>query len=263
MMGAMLDLRAEARAARPDLPALEHLYRDVRETWYGRMVNEYASAAVFVGLAEQLRGAGLGEELARECECFAEEERRHGILCGAVVEAAGGEALAPQPVREPFPYHHEVEPLEALLRNLISVSCLSETAAVALIGAERLRMPEGSLRQLLTRIYGDEVGHARFGWQLVSRLLPTVAPAMRERLSDYLALAFAHFETYELAHLPESYTPPAEGDALGLCSGSVARELLYQTVETVMVPGLARLGLDAERAWKLRHQAARAAGPIR
>jgi hypothetical protein len=222
------------------------------------MVNEHASAAVFEGIAQQIRAAGLGEALARECEGFAAEERHHGVLCGAVVEAAGGQARAPAAEVEPHPHHEDVGPLEGLLRNLISVSCLSETAAVALIGAERLRMDPGPLRDLVSRIYGDEVGHARFGWGLATELMPSVDAAMRCRLSAYLALAFAHFEDHELAHLPADYDPPVEGHALGLCRGRDARKLLYDTIDGVMIPGLEDLGLEAGRAFALRHAARRA-----
>lgn len=254
-MGAILDLRTDARACMPELPPLEHLYRDVQQTWLGRMENEHASAKVFEGLAIQIRALALDEALARECDGFAAEERGHGVLCGAVVEAALGEARAHIALRDPFPMHEDAPPFEGLLRNLISVSCLSETAAVALIGAERLAMPEGSLRRLMTRIYSDEVGHARFGWKLAADLVPRVDASMRERLSAYLSLAFAHFEAHELAHLPEGYDPPPEGAALGLCRGRDARALLYDTIEAVMIPGLTRLGLDAARAWRLRHRA--------
>ena len=38
--------------------------------------------------------------------------------------------------------------------------------AVALIGAERMEMPDGELRDLLTGIWSDEVGH----WKLAGRL---------------------------------------------------------------------------------------------
>ncbi|MEQ9321278.1 MAG: hypothetical protein RIF41_19095, partial [Polyangiaceae bacterium] len=181
--------------------------------------------------------------------------RQHGILCGAVVEAAGGEARATAVQVDPYPRHDDVAPIEAVLRNVISVCCLSETAAVALIGAERLRMEPGPLRDLMSRIYGDEVGHARFGWRLVAELVPTLAPDARERLSAYLAIAFAHLEAHELAHLPASYDPPEEGHALGLCRGRDARRLLYDAIDEVMIPGLERVGLSARRAFDLRHRA--------
>ena len=59
-------------------------------------------------------------------------ERRHGVLCGAVVEALGGEARAEVPERAPFPDHGDVSPREGALRNVLSVACLSETVAVSL-----------------------------------------------------------------------------------------------------------------------------------
>src|SRR5262249_34027606 len=91
-----LDLRQEARRERPSLgpSAPLALFEAARATWRGRMVNEYASSAVFDGLALQLERAGLGAEVVETCRRFADEERRHGVLCGAVVEALGGEARA-------------------------------------------------------------------------------------------------------------------------------------------------------------------------
>lgn len=251
----LLDLRDLAQPHRPLLAPTEDLYEDVRRTWIGRMVNEHASARVFEGLAAQIRMAGLAESLAAECEGFAAEERHHGVLCGAVVEAAHGEARAEELEGEPVPMHDDASALEGLLRNVISVCCLSETAAVALIGAERLRMQPGPLRDLLESIWADEVGHSRFGWRLLAELAPTLDAGTKSRLSAYLALAFAHLEEHELSHLPAGYHPPPEGAELGLCSGSEARVLFQQAVETVMIPGLEALGFEAGRAHRLRHRA--------
>jgi hypothetical protein len=261
-MSAFIDLRDEARVHMPALPEAarcdEALRAAARRTWLGRMVNEHSSATVFEGLAAQLRALDMDAALIAECEGFAREERRHGVLCGAVVEALGGEARAPQPARDDFPRHEDAEPIEALLRNVLSICCLSETVAVALIGAERLEMPAGSLHDLLTTIYADEVGHARFGWRLVGRLVPTLSVALRRRLSRYLALAFVHLEAHELAHLPVASAWPSAAAALGLCDGGDARVLLYETIDEVIIPGLAAAGLDARCAWQQR-DAARAA----
>ena len=146
----MIDLREPARATRVEVDEPGDLASSARATWLGRMVNEYSSAQVFDGLAAQIRVARDdlealadldAEALAVECAGFADEERRHGVLCGAVVEAFGGEAIAPHPERDTFPEHADATPVEALLRNALSIGCLSETVAVALIGAERLEMP--------------------------------------------------------------------------------------------------------------------------
>jgi hypothetical protein len=252
-MGAALDLRAEARARMPAVENLPHLTDAARGTWLGRMVNEYSSSRVFEGLATQMAEAGFDAEEVEQVRGFAAEERRHGILCGSVVEALGGTALAEWRDEHMFPKHEDVSPREGVLRNLLSISCLSETVAVALIGAERLEMPEGELHTLLTGIWSDEVGHARFGWRIIHREVPKLDAAAKARLEAYLRIALRHVEVHELAHLPESSQPPPEGVALGLCSGSDARVLFYETIEEVVLPQLEALGLHARDAWALRN----------
>lgn len=247
-----LDLRTHAQALRPHVPDLPHLYDAAIATWKARMVNEHGSARVFDAIAEQLAQAGFDRSVVEQCRGFAGEERMHGALCGAVVEALGGEAVAVPLDEVPIPTHDDVSPLEAVLRNLISVSCLSETIAVSLIGAERVEMPEGALHDLLTRIFSDEVGHARFGWRIVHAEVPRLDDAARRRLSLYLRVAFGHLEQHELAHLPVGACPPQGGEALGLCSGSAARELFFATVDTVIIPQLEAIGLEARRAWDTR-----------
>lgn len=258
-----LDLRAPARhvaeAAELAPVAAGPLRAAAVATWRGRMVQEHGSSAVFEGLAGQLRAAGFPAQVVAQCAAMAGEERRHGVLCGAVVEALGGEAIGTCECI-PFTAHTDVaDDVEAVLRNLLSVCCLSETVAVALIGAERLEMPLGALRRLLSTLYGEEIGHARFGWHLVAATLAERSPADRAallgRLNGYLRRAFAHLEAHELEHLPLGSRPPPEGAALGLCDGRAARGLFYDAVEQVIVPSLAALGFDAETAWRERRAA--------
>jgi hypothetical protein len=246
---ATLDLRDAARNFMPQVQNLPHLREAAIGTWTGRMINEHSSARVFDGLARQFAEAGV-DDVVDEVRGFANEERRHGVLCGAVVEALGGQALAEVPDGDPYPDHEDASgPLEAALRNMLSICCLSETVAVSLIGAERIEMPEGELRELLTKIYADEVGHSRFGWRTLGRLAPTLDAETKDRLGDYLEVAFDALVEHELAHLPEASQPPPEGVALGLCSGSDARKLFFDTVEQVIVPGLEVHGIPAARAW--------------
>lgn len=251
----LLNLREAAQAAKPQLSVDPGLLPHALATWRGRMVNEYGSSHVFAELSAQMQRANLANELVEACLTFAEEERSHGALCGAVVEALGFPAVAPALAEGDLPLHDDVSPLEGVLRNVLSVACLSESVAVALIGAERLRMPEGELQALLTRIYADEIGHARFGWQLISQHAPNLDNATRERLGDYLEVAFAHLENHELSHLPVVDNLPEGAETLGLCDGVEARELFYATVEEVIVPRLDALGLPASRAWQARRRA--------
>lgn len=245
-----IDLREAAQAHRPAIQVDPSLRSLAIGTWRARMINEYRSGDVFEALADQLVEAELDEASIARCREFAREERHHGVLCGAVVEALGGAAEAELPADAPVPEHADVPRQEAALRNLISVCCLSETIAVALIGLERDEMPDGPLRVLLTTIWADECGHANFGWRRIGALIPEDAEG-RRRVEDYLAVAFAHLEQHELAHFPERDPPPG-GEAVGLCKGSDARLLLQATVEQVIIPALTSHGLDAERAWARR-----------
>jgi hypothetical protein len=207
------------------------------------MVNEYMSSRVFDALAGQMKAAGYASADVAECKRFAEEECRHGVLCGAVVEALDGRAVAHVEERRALPEHADVSPGEAVLRNLLSISCLSETVAVSLIAAEWAVMPEGPLRALLTRIWSDEIGHARFGWRILKDRVPGLRSDERARLGAYLGVALAHLERHELAHLHVESSPPPEGAALGLCDGKEARKLYYETVDEVIVPRLRTLGV--------------------
>ena len=239
MNAPVLDLREPARALMPDLGALPEALRGACiATWRARMLNEYSSSSVFVALGAQL-DEHWGEGLGRECRTFAAEERRHGTLCGAVVEAAGGQALSALRPGPDFPAHEDAPPRARALRNVIHICCMSETVAVALIGAERLEMPEGALRRLLTRIWADEVGHARFGWRLLEQSAGSLSAEERAAVERYLPTALAHLEAHELAHLPARDAPEG-GGAFGLCSGHDGRTLFYETLDQVIRPGLRR-----------------------
>lgn len=248
----LLDLRAEARRLRPALVVDDFLRAAAIATWRQRMLNEYGSAPVFTALARQLDAAGAAAEDIDAVVAMAEEEHHHGALCAAVVDALGGEAIGELPAPEAMPEHADVDRLEAVTRNLLSVGCLSETVAVALISAERHRMAPGPLRDIITAILADEVGHARLGWRWMARQMPRFDAAARARLGRYLGVAFAHFEAHEHKMIPLGGGFGAAGEALGLCDGGESRALFHDTVREVIVPRLEALGLPARAAWSHR-----------
>ena len=131
---------------------------------------------------------------------------------------------------------HENVNREAFVRKFTFHLLMSETIAVALIGAERLETGPENIEQLLKTILADEVGHARFGWRLLDELSPRIDDAMRSRLSDYLITAFQHLEEHELAHLPPVASPSKRAAAVGVCDGNDARRLFFECVESVIVP---------------------------
>lgn len=239
----IVDLRQEARASAPHASDPGLLKDAAIETWRTRMMNEYGSSRVFEALSAQMKRAGFAPKDVAECAKFADEERRHGVLCGAVVESLGGLAVFEMDDDcPPLPKHEDTTPLVAVLRNAMSVGCMSETVAVSLIGAERLEMPEGEIRALLTLIWADEIGHARFGWHLLAKKLRELSPREHDDLARYVPVALAHLDKHELAHLPDCEAPRG-GEQWGLCSGRSARRLYRATVDQIIVPRLRSMGL--------------------
>ncbi len=251
-----LDLDDAARRHRLDLSdaaALPERERQVAvASWLGRMVNETRSARVFAALKGQARDAGLSGATVAELARFEAEELRHGELCAAAAVALGGSAVQVVERGPDVPDHELEDSLEGLLRNVLSISCLSETVAVALIQAERLESGPRALQRLLREILADEVGHARAGWRLLDELAPRLGSARRDRLSAWLALAFGHLEAHELRELAPGPAPSALAEAYGVCDGDRARQLFLTTVHSVIIPGLERRGLHAGWAWQHR-----------
>lgn len=253
-MTALLDLQQEATLLADTVVGLPELSQADRQsaiaTWRGRMVNEHISARVFGVLLGQAMAAGISAKRQTELAVFATEELRHARQCGAVVVALGGEAKALLPPLPEVPPHADAPPLEAFLRNLISVCCLSETVAVSLIRAETLEIGPPSLKVILDAILADEVGHARFGWSLLEELSP-LDPALCARLDAYLPVALDHLVRHELAHLPAHDGMGPAAAAVGVCSGLAARHLLADTVTEVILPALNGHGFAASRAWEI------------
>lgn len=248
-----LDLRGPAARRLPalgELPPLSEAERAMAaRTWRGRMVNEHISARVFAALLPQAMRAGLDPERIAELPTYAADELRHGELCAAVVLALGHEPVAPYPALEEVPEHPEVSPQEGLLRNLLSVCCLSETVAVSVIRAEHAELEGSVLGDVLSGILADEVRHARFGWRILGELAPTLDTDSRARLGCYLVDALVHQVRYELPRLPLNGPVRPELGQVGVCDGAFARELFFDTVQQVILPQLEAAGLPARAAW--------------
>jgi len=248
----LLDLRAEAEArgplVLPSAPLTTAERGALVATWRGRMVSEYVSARVFSAMVPQAMAAGLSAAETRELAQMALEEMDHGVRCARVVRALGEPAVANVGALPPVPTHADVAPVEALLRNVIDVSCISETVAVALVSSERALAGTPELALELERILADEVGHARFGWRLVDTIVPALPEATRARLGAYLAVGLhAALERFAPFVTMAEASPAAL--AVGAPAGPGTFRVLVEALETITVPKLEAAGLPAERAF--------------
>ncbi|HCH61251.1 MAG: hypothetical protein CL927_12455 [Deltaproteobacteria bacterium] len=251
--GAVLDLRCAAARRAIHLPDLPELSPEARQmairTWRGRMINEHISAQVWSALVGQLLRAAIPPELLAGVAEAVSDELRHAELCAAVVEALGGTAVARLPPIEDVPDHSDVGALEGVLRNVISVGCMSETVAVAVIRTEQAELDGTALGEVLSSILADEVSHARLGWKLLGACAPLLDAGTKQRLSAYLVDALAHQIEHEVPMLPILGAVDPNAAAAGVCDGGFARSVFLDTIEQVIVPGLERAGLSASEAW--------------
>ncbi len=228
--------------------------------WTRRMVNEHHSAAVFAGLLPQLMEAGATLDVKTAVLRMSMDELRHGALCAEVAEALGGKPSVEVELSTPsLATHPGVTPAERALRNVIFIGCLAETIAVAFTAEERDCTEDPYVKRVITQISADETLHARFGWDYSSRVAPHMTEEHLGRTSRWLRTAFAYLEREEMLEVP-NVAPPSEvlrdeGLALGVCDNRQTRELFYETVESVIVPGLEAVGLTAREAWASRRAA--------
>ncbi|MEM9195493.1 MAG: ferritin-like domain-containing protein [Myxococcota bacterium] len=242
------ELKFEVEAHPPDL------VERVIEQWRARMVLEHRSSTVFSQLAHQLYEANASLDAKVVMLRMAQDELRHTATCAEVIEGLGGESTVPIVAEiQPLARHEGVSPEERALRNVIYTTCCSEMVACASFVDTLDTIEDPFLRQAYRRLLADEVLHARFGffyleaWQ---RWLEERSQ-VRRSLRRFCTHAFSRFEA-EL--VPPRSSVRLAAPELGLPEPERVREVFYATVEGAIIPGLERLGIDAEAAWKERRR---------
>ena len=224
--------------------------------WRVRMVHEHRSAQTFANLLPLLNEAEAPLDFKTVVLRSAIDELRHAGLCANVLTLLGADPHAAADLTpEPPTLHEGLPPLEQALRNVVFVGCISETVAVGMLTEERDMTEEPFIRRALTQLLSDETLHARVGWAYLHDVWPQLDAAARSRTNDYVGRALGYYERCILeSALPGNFSDEVLADArrLGFSEPRNARELAYQTVEEVILPELAALGLDVREAWEQR-----------
>jgi hypothetical protein len=241
---AILDLRQEARRTPLALDAALALGDETRRAavadWTARMVDEQNTSRLFAGLLPQMMRAGIDVQFQVAAADAVVDELRHARLCAAVVEALGGAARAPIADGDDPPRAADAGPLESLIRNVIEISCLGETADVAVLEHRYRHARESTFRRVIAEILDDEIAHSRLGWRLLQQLEPRIDARLRERLGAFLVPAFARLLDRHGARARR-----ADADAA----------LLLVAMNEVIVPRLEAFELPAREAFEAAHTA--------
>lgn len=239
----------------PDAPATRLAVRN----WLGKMRQEHDSSVLFSGLLPQLVEAEAPVDLKMACLRSSMDELRHARLCSEVVSYLGGVPELTSELRlPPLAEHPGASPRERALRNLLFIGCLSETVAVAFLTECGAWIEDPYIARVNRTLLADETLHARLGWQAMALWGPRLTDEERAGMQHFLPVALGFFESEFL----ERSTDPAieepllsDARALGYSYGPVARELMHETLETVLIPQLEAVGLEAQKAWAARRKA--------
>lgn len=230
--------------------------------WPLRAAEELRSALIYRALAAA-SAAVLPEPWPARFATVAREEVGHARLCATIGARLGAAA----PVYDAAPVRARLarlcDPVARTAALVLGEVAIGETISMALFRAGRRTTSEPLTRAALESILADEVRHQRLGWQALAALWPRLDDARRGELERETARAFASSET--LIALPVlrkleagAAFDPAWG-ALGVLPYETRVEAYYFAVERFTIPRLARLGIDAARAWRDRYRAGAAA----
>ncbi|HTU58634.1 MAG TPA: ferritin-like domain-containing protein, partial [Polyangiales bacterium] len=163
----------------------------VRVEWQRRVTAEYGPAAITHSLLGWLLRLGASPTLLHEATRIVDDELVHAEMAFAVLNAAGGGAVALGGALGAEP-----EPGLSLLENTcalgVRVFCLGETVAVRLFKSLREGTTVEVARQALDRVLIDEVRHRDFGWLLLEWLAqqatwPKLSALIEGRLPAWFA----------------------------------------------------------------------------
>ena len=238
MTAAAFDLRDEVRRTPGALDIGDAFDAESRQAaiaeWTQRMVHAHVGSRLFAGLLPQMMRAGVDSGFQAAAAEAVVDELRHARLCAAVVDALGGRACAPVPEHSDVPRHDGASPLEALLRNVLSIVCLDETVVVAQLEHRHRNARQSTLRRVIAEILDDEINHSRLGWRLLQNLSPRIDAGMRERLGAYLVPAFTRLFDEHLG---------------GAGSNAVdSKTVFVDAINEVIVPRLEAVELPARAA---------------
>jgi len=206
--------------------------------WSERARVEAVAAVRFARLHEALETTGASQIVLQLAAAAARDEARHAELCLELVEHFGGVAPAlPSPRPSSLPAEREL-----VLAEVVAACCICETISVAALGELRERARDAKVRRVTHEILRDEVQHSRLGWAHLA------AEAAKGGVGFLSALLPGLLEAVITDELFEAGESEAGAEHLGVLPRTRRLRIFTDSLDEVVLPGLASFGVDVSAA---------------
>ncbi|HEX2873174.1 MAG TPA: hypothetical protein VHP33_18060 [Polyangiaceae bacterium] len=216
--------------------------RAVAQLWARRAEGELSAATTFSGLHRDCVALGSSATITQLTARAVSDEHFHVALSLMMAEHYQGEpAPSPVPRADAWRFESCGPDVAPALRFLLHCA-LNETIAVAYL-RQCLREAKSVLIQAALReLLHDEIAHSRVGWAQIAAVAGR--PAIRASLCRELPALLVLVSNAWCEPMKGSGCPPGHG---GL-SESGTRAVTEETLQTLVLPGLMRFGIEPHRA---------------
>jgi hypothetical protein len=228
------------------------------KAWTMRAEEEFRSLSVFAEITTALIDAALSLDLLDALEGVVQDELRHTQICTDMAHRLRG----PPPAATLEPVRARTKAAAPTRRDqaesmLLVEGAVGETISAALFKAGACGTTEPCSRAALTFILKDESRHAAICWEALNIVKSEWTQATFDRLQGDVARCFGTLERCMI--VPALKRIAAKEDvsptriALGVLPPVRRVESFYKSVEHSVLPRLAALGFDGDRAWEQRY----------
>jgi hypothetical protein len=216
--------------------------------WSERRRSELEASRRFARLASELCATGASAMVCQLAEAASGDELRHAELCADLSRHFGDAGCVPDPAPPRPIAPRGLGRKDALVYEIVALSCVTETLSTALLGSLVERATDSLARSAMRSILRDEVRHSRLGWAyLAEAAAPRAMAAVSAQLSPMLHATLSA----ELFHESEPDPDASALAGLGELERGERRRVVGETLRDVVFPGLERYGADvrAGRRW--------------
>jgi hypothetical protein len=197
---------------------------------------EHASIAAFARFTLELLSLGAPATLVESSHRALGDETEHARLAFALASAYRGKSIGPGPlnIRGTLDAMHALE----IVRCAFVEGCIGETIAAAEAAEALEHATDPAVRDVLTRIVGDERRHSELAWRFVAWALGCenheLRAAARETLTEALNEAARSEPTDALAHPPQTTSETYEREHVFLTHGVLTASLRHEVATAAM-----------------------------